>query len=161
MTTIDHQPYVTDDATGANFRLMRTTEGFRMNPQRIQLSRAKGWRKPPNTVVVSRPSKWGNPFVVQRERDGTWSVWYHPNPNVDTAPGPQFVSDDHATKAEALAEAVDAYREWATEGRGHYHRVQYFIDAHGLAGKNLACWCPLDQPCHADVLLELANGDSA
>lgn len=26
-----------------------------------------------------------------------------------------------------------------------------------LRGKNLACWCPLDQPCHADVLLELAN----
>lgn len=26
-----------------------------------------------------------------------------------------------------------------------------------LRGKNLACWCPLDQPCHADVLLEIAN----
>lgn len=26
-----------------------------------------------------------------------------------------------------------------------------------LRGKNLACWCPLDQPCHGDVLLELAN----
>ena len=26
-----------------------------------------------------------------------------------------------------------------------------------LAGKNLACWCPLGQPCHADVLLEIAN----
>lgn len=26
-----------------------------------------------------------------------------------------------------------------------------------LKGKNLACWCPLDQPCHADVLLRLAN----
>jgi hypothetical protein len=26
-----------------------------------------------------------------------------------------------------------------------------------LRGKDLACWCPLDQPCHADVLLELAN----
>jgi hypothetical protein len=26
-----------------------------------------------------------------------------------------------------------------------------------LRGKSLACWCPLDQPCHADVLLELAN----
>jgi hypothetical protein len=26
-----------------------------------------------------------------------------------------------------------------------------------LRGKNLACWCPLDQPCHADVLLRLAN----
>ena len=26
-----------------------------------------------------------------------------------------------------------------------------------LRGKNLACWCPLGSPCHADVLLELAN----
>lgn len=26
-----------------------------------------------------------------------------------------------------------------------------------LRGRNLACWCPLDQPCHADVLLEIAN----
>jgi hypothetical protein len=26
-----------------------------------------------------------------------------------------------------------------------------------LTGKDLACWCPLDQPCHADILLELAN----
>lgn len=26
-----------------------------------------------------------------------------------------------------------------------------------LKGKNLACWCPLDQPCHADILLEIAN----
>ena len=26
-----------------------------------------------------------------------------------------------------------------------------------LGGRNLACWCPLDRPCHADVLLELAN----
>lgn len=28
-----------------------------------------------------------------------------------------------------------------------------------LRGKNLACWCPLDRPCHADILLELANQD--
>jgi hypothetical protein len=26
-----------------------------------------------------------------------------------------------------------------------------------LRGKDLACWCPLNQPCHADVLLEIAN----
>lgn len=26
-----------------------------------------------------------------------------------------------------------------------------------LRGKDLACFCPLDQPCHADVLLRLAN----
>ena len=27
-----------------------------------------------------------------------------------------------------------------------------------LRGKDLMCWCPLDQPCHADVLLGIANG---
>lgn len=26
-----------------------------------------------------------------------------------------------------------------------------------LRGRNLACWCPLDRPCHADALLEIAN----
>lgn len=26
-----------------------------------------------------------------------------------------------------------------------------------LRGKDLVCWCRLDQPCHADILLELAN----
>src|SRR5688500_7708213 len=31
------------------------------------------------------------------------------------------------------------------------------FDLTELRGKDLACWCPLDQPCHADVLLELAN----
>ncbi|WP_019732123.1 DUF4326 domain-containing protein [Mycobacterium avium] len=29
-----------------------------------------------------------------------------------------------------------------------------------LAGHDLACWCPPDQPCHADVLLELANQEA-
>lgn len=29
-----------------------------------------------------------------------------------------------------------------------------------LRGKDLACFCPLDQPCHADVLLELANREA-
>ena len=33
-------------------------------PSRIQLSRAKGWRKPPGAVVVARPTRWGNPFPV-------------------------------------------------------------------------------------------------
>ena len=35
------------------------------------------------------------------------------------------------------------------------------IDASELRGKNLACWCALDQPCHADVLLELANAEDS
>jgi hypothetical protein len=31
------------------------------------------------------------------------------------------------------------------------------LDVSELSGKNLACWCRLDEPCHADVLLEYAN----
>lgn len=31
------------------------------------------------------------------------------------------------------------------------------VDLSELRGKNLACWCALDQPCHADVLLRMAN----
>jgi hypothetical protein len=34
----------------------------------------------------------------------------------------------------------------------HFRRIEQL-----LRGKDLACWCKLDEPCHADVLLELAN----
>ena len=57
---------------------------------------------------------------------------------------------------------------WETRGRGpvlYADRMEMLMGAmfqtepHPLRGKNLACWCPLDQPCHADILLELANDD--
>ena len=51
--------------------------------------------------------------------------------------------------------AVDLYRhEMMTRG-GSWQDLRF--DLHELRGKNLACWCPLEQPCHADVLLEVAN----
>lgn len=34
-------------------------------------------------------------------------------------------------------------------------------DIEELRGKNLACWCKPSEPCHADVLLEWANGGEA
>lgn len=50
-------------------------------------------------------------------------------------------------------ECVDAYEL----GIGVAGGVIPYDDLHELRGKNLACFCPLDQPCHADVLLDLAN----
>lgn len=128
-----------------------------MTPQRIQLRRTKGWRKPDNTVVVARPSILGNPFRVVKTQAliEPYQVLYVPDSRVDSGPG-GWVSE-WETKAEAIADAVETYRDWATHGPNHYMRVQYFVDELPLCGKNLACWCPLDQPCHADVLLELAN----
>lgn len=104
-------------------------------PKRIQLSRAKGWRKPEGAVVVARPTKWGNPFR-----------WQECPPE---AGPPEW----------ARGAAVDLFREW----------LDYparFPDApppptraeirEALAGRDLCCWCP-PGPCHADVLMEIAN----
>jgi len=51
-------------------------------------------------------------------------------------------------------EVVDIYRNMVTTNSAAFERGD---PARELRGKDLACWCPLDQPCHADVLLELAN----
>lgn len=97
-------------------------------PKRIQRSRSKGWKVPEGTIYVGRPTKWGNPFVV-----GTMS---HDDP-------PQPL-----TAVEAVALFEDQIEEILDMVDGSLEE---------LRGKDLACWCPLDQPCHADVLLRLAN----
>ena len=97
-------------------------------PERIRLQRTKGWRKPEGAVVVARPTKWGNPWRVRQ-----------PHP---------FGSLSNLT----AQEAVDLYRWGAEMCAGGPD-----FDLTELRGKDLACWCPLDQPCHADVLLEMAN----
>jgi hypothetical protein len=118
-------------------------------PRRIQLSRQKGWRKPEGAIVVARPSRWGNPFSVERwgrERALTWfkmlasGIW-----------------DPQQLVGLTDAEYDDVYRsrnEWLAR---HHHLHPTDLARSDLAGHDLACWCPLDQPCHADVLLELAN----
>lgn len=105
-------------------------------PERIRRKRTKGWRMPPNTVYVGRPTKWGNPFIVGREivRE-----------RMEPGGGQKSV-----TVADA-DHAVRLYRRFLSP------RLRIVAEWE-LRGKNLACWCPLDQPCHADVLLELANG---
>ncbi len=54
------------------------------------------------------------------------------------------------------AEAVRRYRADLRAGR-----LAVTVDdvRRELRGRDLACYCPLDEPCHADVLLELANTD--
>lgn len=102
--------------------------------ERIQRKRTKGWRKPAGAVYVGRPSKWGNHFIVGgRNWDPHSETW------VD-------VQDRDI--------AVALYRRELV-GLLQFRSFQYAITE--LRGKDLVCWCPLDQPCHADVLLELAN----
>ena len=104
--------------------------------KRIQRKRTKGWRMPEGAVYVGRGTKWGNPFVVGI--DGTRTECF--DLYVKLAAGYLCISKPLAH----VERQSIAYAALAGAGRE-------------LRGKDLACWCPLDQPCHADVLLEIAN----
>lgn len=129
-------------------------------PDRIQLRRTKGWRKLEGAIVVSRPTKWGNPFQIGSNQpevfvhDGLRVHWSTPR------------SEDALELARDFA--VGLYHSWLISGSLHglstwpprieltKVRAQILGDLRSLAGRDLACWCP-PGPCHADVLLELAN----
>jgi hypothetical protein len=116
-------------------------------PKRIQMSRQKPWRADdPEAVKVDRSTRHGNPFAIGKEVVVAWDA--------GTATG--------SITAENASEAVAYFRDWmngVVEVLG-WERPPVWP----LVGYDLACWCPLEDsdgtrvPCHADVLLELANG---
>ncbi len=53
------------------------------------------------------------------------------------------------------AEVVNRFRRWITEDAVPQNELRAALSE--LRGNDLICWCRLDQPCHADVLIELAN----
>lgn len=121
-------------------------ESARMSPQRIQRKRTKGWTMPEAAVYVGRPTKWGNPFRVVLQ-DGQWLVL--DDNQVDYEPWAN-------TRTSAIEKAVELfYNDGFYWFGGRFEMAE--IDVTELRGKHLACWCPLESPCHADVLLELAN----
>jgi hypothetical protein len=109
-------------------------------PDRVQLQRVKGWRMPPHTRKVDRTTIFGNPFDSVRH-------------------------DAH--------DAVRIHRQWLTgemSDREIEERYAGIVAKHLIArrrrvlaslsdlrGLNLACWCSRTHPCHADLLLALAN----
>lgn len=124
-------------------------------PRRIQLSRHKGWRLPSNTVKVDRTTRFGNPFKVLPGDNGTWEV---------TEGRRQWPG--RASKIEAQELSISLFREEIAGTASNsadravlYPSTSEIIEA--LRGRNLACWCGLGSPCHADVLLEIANGSAA
>ena len=120
-------------------------------PKRIQRRRAAGWRKPEGAVYVGRPTIWGNPYRVARQGKMTWNVYSFDA----TEPMVSFTS---RTGREARQFAVDRLIDLFTHHRDPWGRDRVRSE---LAGRDLTCWCPEDQPCHADVLLEIANGDES
>ena len=170
-------PYGCDDCPCTEFVLA---------PKRIQLRRTKGWRKPEGAVVVSRPSKWGNPFIFgdytglarvpavfdpsadweyegRISADGTRHDFFHPDGRVTIC----------HVRYMTRAEVVETYRRLLTGDltpamrsaglrSGPNRTMPVTLDdvRRELAGHDLACWCKISDPCHADVLLAIARGDS-
>jgi hypothetical protein len=110
-------------------------------PRRVQRTRPriKGTKgMPPGAVYVGRPGRWGNPFPAY----------------------------DSGIKERALAALL--FANLLAQRDSHpfpEHLMPYPTDADiraELAGRDLACWCPLPASgeidhCHAAVLLRIAN----
>ncbi|WP_420104105.1 DUF4326 domain-containing protein [Bosea sp. (in: a-proteobacteria)] len=146
-----------------------------VEPVRLQLSRRKGFDLQALShatnglpaVKVSRPGPWGNPFNF-RDASYCWAALGY------------GCKGDPDGRQEA---SVRAFREWIDPGEGR-RVVSVEVDPaivagdkrvslgprvlvgpapkhervrDALRGRNLACWCKPGTPCHADVLLELAN----
>lgn len=122
-----------------------------MKPVRLQLSRRKGFdlqdlSQATNglpAVKVTRPGRFGNPFTAAGCREAGY----------------------RGTDEQITARCVGAFEAWLGpfwqnnwQGDESERRRKAALEGlPELRGKNLACWCKLGEPCHADVLLELAN----
>ncbi len=123
-------------------------------PIRIQRKRTKGWKMPPNTKSVTRPGPFGNPFKI-----GGWFMVGDPNPRATIRMSwCQAYSAEIAARTpgkftliEDAAMAVDFFKRLCA--RGYYSPAKLAT----IRGFNLACYCPAGSPCHADILLEIAN----
>ena len=144
-------------------------------PERIQRRRIKGWRLPSNTVIVTRQSKWGNPFVVgtdwmywaalrcgyRADRTGQrvaavalYKAWIT---NTKVTIGPIWKD---ANALDQIAVGIARFGMTIAKAQPTIPAIPALTE---LRGKDLCCWCPLvaangnPVPCHADILLELAN----
>lgn len=117
-----------------------------MRPQRLQLSRKAGFNLQAASMAlnglpakrISRPGRWGNPFTID-----------------DTAKA--YNVDRDAAQARAVA-LCDQWLRGKLDARLSPRTPPSRAEIRtALAGHNLACWCRPGTPCHADVLIALAN----
>ncbi len=116
-------------------------------PQRMQLSRRRGFDLQTASLAlnglparrITRPGPWGNPFTIDET-----AARYGLDPDAAQAKAVELCGQWlRGTLDPALSPGTPPSRETIR---------------HGLAGHNLACWCRPGTPCHADVLIALANG---
>ncbi|WP_440224499.1 DUF4326 domain-containing protein [Dokdonella sp. MW10] len=130
-------------SAGVSARQRRTAQRSARSvtlPPRLQLSRRAGWRLPAGAVVVARPRAWGNPWRVGRDGSA------------------QHCCDEF--RRCLLGEPVTAWPLDPVDIQRAIALSRRMADLQQLRGRPLACWCAPDAPCHADILIKLANAPS-
>ena len=116
-------------------------------PQRMQVSRKAGFKLQEASMalnglpakLVTRPGPWGNPFSIDEV-------------------AAKYKLDRAAAQAKAVAMAEEWLRGTLDKKQSPGPPPSREVIRTELAGHNLACWCKPGSPCHANVLIELANG---
>jgi uncharacterized protein DUF4326 len=116
-----------------------------VKPVRLTRSRAKGSRlTSPNglpVACVTRGTKWGNPIKLQLQADK----------------GRLLSVAAADAKIKERRQVLEMFRNQLL-GSQLEPWASMRAALPELRGKNLACWCAQGDECHADVLLEVANG---
>jgi len=142
-------------------------------PNRIQRKRTKGFKLPPDCVYVGRPTRWGNPFNFRPSEFCWLALGYGCRGDaagrqkasviayrdwLTAAPGKVVAEYERGTVMQNGAQKVDIGPRVKVGRAPTLEEIRA-----ALRGHDLACWCPLTMPdgsrcpCHADVLLQLAN----
>jgi len=122
---------------------------------RVQRKRTKGYKLPENTKCVNRGTKWGNPikligdiiYINAKYRRTILDPWVYYN-----------VGD--------IEDVIYLYKKLWDGTKFQNPDLQYWadrfseLDLKEIEGKNLACFCSLSAPCHADVLIKIAKGSA-
>ena len=123
-------------------------------PERIQRKRTKGWKQPESTCYCGRGSKWGNPYIVGKYLNSYGLAMLA----IIMNKADDYNYSDYRKK----------YKELENKGKITLEESLYYyelwldwqIKSYNLHLKELlkydylSCWCPLDQKCHVDILIE-------
>lgn len=109
-------------------------------PRRLRRLRSKGWKLPEDARYCGRGTLFSNPFAGRRfghlKSVQLHRRWLHGYCGALYLERIGF----HPREIDALVRL----------------RARVLANLHHLAGKDLACWCPLNAPCHVDNLIEYA-----
>lgn len=97
---------------------------------RVQRKRTAGFKLPAMTKCVTRGTPWGNPFYYR----------------------PGKPKEDNPFACASVEEAIEKYQAHVQGDARLCSLIRTW-----LRGWNLACYCKLTEPCHADFLLRIAN----